>query len=71
VGDTPVDFEDQLDEDEIAVLRDAGVLSDSTSRKRKSTSLKAPKHVIFTEDDSAGNYMPLFHLYVFSTKLYS
>ncbi|KAI0077441.1 small-subunit processome [Panus rudis PR-1116 ss-1] len=49
--------EDELDESELEVLREAGIIpgpSTQSRRKRKSTSKPKPKHVLFADEEEEG-----------------
>lgn len=53
VKSDPLDDEEELDEEELQVLRDAGIIADaSTSKRRKRR--PNPKHIVFAEDEEQG-----------------
>lgn len=47
--------EDELDEREVEILREAGVISRPSARKGKEKGRRqAPKHIVFVENDGQG-----------------
>lgn len=50
---------DELDEEELGVLREAGVLSAPSGKQRKANGGRKKNHILFAEDAEEGDY-PLF-----------
>lgn len=58
---TTGDEEADLQEEEIAVLKEAGLIAESSIKLKKRKSARAaPKHIVFVEDESDGKSVPVF-----------
>lgn len=52
------DEEEGLGEEDLEILREAGLLAESTTKPKKRKSIRAaPRHIVFAEDEAEGEFL--------------
>ena len=65
----PEDDDDELEESELQILREAGVIApDSSKRRRKSFKKRKPKHLVFVDTPEQGMSQELEIIFTILTR---